>query len=32
MEGRPQTALSRTGYSHKVRVVVNVKGFNLIST
>jgi len=25
-------ALSRTGYSHKIGVVVNVKGINLIST
>jgi len=32
IEGKPRPALSRTVYSHKVSVVVNVKGLNLIST
>jgi len=32
MQGSPRTALSRTGCSHKVGVVVNVEGLNLIST
>ena len=31
-EDRPRIALSGTGCSHKLGVVVNVKGLNLIST
>jgi len=32
IEGRPQTALTRIECLHKVGVVVNIKGLNMIST